>query len=116
MHDRTLKRIFILAGIALVLWVLYLLKPVVIPFVAAFLVAYLFSPVVDRLSKILPRWLSITVVFLGIGVVLTWAMWFVVPLVWKQLIYARDSIPAGIHWIKLSCFKKEMDFPPYCLD
>ncbi|AXQ21876.1 AI-2E family transporter [Acinetobacter wuhouensis] len=99
MHDRTLKRIFILAGIALVLWVLYLLKPVVIPFVAAFLVAYLFSPVVDRLSKILPRWLSITVVFLGIGVVLTWAMWFVVPLVWKQLIYARDSIPAGIHWI-----------------
>ena len=60
MHDRTLKRIFILAGIALVLWILYLLKPVVIPFVAAFLVAYLFSPVVDKLSKVLPRWLSIT--------------------------------------------------------
>lgn len=99
MHDRTLKRIFILVGIALVLWVLYLLKPVVIPFVAAFMVAYLFSPVVDRLSKILPRWLSISVVFIGIGVVLTWAMWFVVPLVWKQLIYARDSIPAGIHWV-----------------
>ncbi len=99
MHDRTLKRIFILVGIALFLWVLYLLKPVVLPFVAAFFVAYLFSPVVDRLSKILPRWLSISVVFIGIGVVLTWAMWFVVPLVWKQLIYARDSIPAGIHWV-----------------
>lgn len=99
MHDRTLKRIFILAGIALVLWILYLLKPVVIPFVAAFLVAYLFSPVVDKLSKVLPRWLSISVVFIGIGVLLTWAIWFVVPLVWKQLIYARDSIPAGIHWV-----------------
>lgn len=99
MHDRTLKRIFILGGIALILWVLYLLKPVVIPFVAAFLVAYLFSPVVEKLSKFLPRWLSIALVFIGIGVVLTWAMWFVVPLVWKQLIYARDSIPAGIHWI-----------------
>ena len=99
MHDRTLKRIFILAGIALALWVLYLLKPVVLPFVAAFFVAYLFSPVVEKLSKILPRWLSISVVFIGIGVVLTWAMWFVVPLVWKQLIYARDSIPAGIHWV-----------------
>lgn len=71
----------------------------VIPFVAAFLVAYLFSPVVEKLSKFLPRWLSIALVFIGIGVVLTWAMWFVVPLVWKQLIYARDSIPAGIHWI-----------------
>lgn len=99
MHDRTLKRIFILAGIALILWILHLLEPVLLPFVAAFFVAYLFSPVVDKLSKFLPRWLSIAVVFLGIGVVLTWAIWFVVPLVWKQLIYARDSIPAGIHWV-----------------
>ncbi|AWL28430.1 AI-2E family transporter [Acinetobacter defluvii] len=99
MHDRTLKRIFILAGIALILWVLYLLKPVVIPFVGAFLLAYLFSPIVEKLDNFLPRWLAISVVFIGIGVVLTWAIWFVVPLVWKQLIYARDSIPAGIHWI-----------------
>ena len=69
MQDRTLKRIFILAGIALILWVLYLLKPVVLPFIGAFLVAYLFSPLVDKLHKIgLPRWLSISAVFIGIGV------------------------------------------------
>lgn len=47
MVDRTLRRILILAGIALILWVLYLLKPVVVPFVAAFLIAYLFSPLVN---------------------------------------------------------------------
>ena len=99
MHDRTLKRIFILAGIALLLWVLYLLKPVVVPFVAAFLIAYLFSPIVEKLDRFLPRWLAISTVFIGIGVVITWAMWFLVPLVWKQLMYARDSIPAGIHWV-----------------
>ncbi|KGT48600.1 MULTISPECIES: chloramphenicol efflux transporter CxpE [Acinetobacter] len=100
MVDRTLRRIFILAGIALIAWVLYLLKPVVIPFVGAFLLAYLFSPLVNRLHHIgLPRWLSISIVFIGIGVVLTLAMWYLVPLVWKQLMYARDSIPAGIHWI-----------------
>ena len=99
MRDRTLKRIFILAGIALILWVLYLLKPVVVPFIGAFLLAYLFSPIVEKLDKFLPRWLAISVVFVGIGIVLTWAMWFVVPLVWKQLIYARDSIPAAIHWV-----------------
>ncbi|WP_445116175.1 chloramphenicol efflux transporter CxpE [Acinetobacter sp. WZC-1] len=99
MHDRTLKRIFILAGLALVLWVLYLLKPVVIPFVAAFLIAYLFSPLVEVLDRFLPRWLAISIVFIGIGMAITWAMWFLVPLVWKQLMYARDSIPAGIHWI-----------------
>lgn len=99
MQDRTLKRIFILAGIALILWVLYLLKPVVLPFVGAFLVAYLFSPLVDKLHKIgLPRWLSISAVFIGIGVVITLAFWYLVPLIWEQLMYAKNSIPSGIHW------------------
>lgn len=100
MVDRTLRRILIFAGIALILWVLYLLKPVVVPFVAAFLIAYLFSPLVDVLHRIgLARWLSISIVFIGIGIVVTLVMWYLVPLVWQQLMYARDSIPAGIHWI-----------------
>lgn len=100
MVDRTSRRIFILAAIAFILWVLYLLKPVVLPFIGAFLIAYLFSPLVDKLHRIgLPRWLAISVVFIGIGVVLTWAMWYLVPLVWKQLMYAKTSIPAGIHWV-----------------
>ena len=100
MVDRTLRRILILAGIALILWVLYLLKPVVVPFVAAFLIAYLFSPLVNVLHRIgLARWFSISIVFIGIGIVVTLVMWYLVPLVWQQLMYARDSIPAGIHWI-----------------
>lgn len=100
MVDRTLRRVFILAGIALLLWTLYLLKPVVIPFVAALLVAYLFSPLVDKLHDVgLPRWLSISIVFIGIGIVLTLAIWYLVPLIWQQLMYARDNIPAIIGWI-----------------
>lgn len=100
MQDQVLRRIFILAGLILLLWVLYLLKPVVLPFIGAFFVAYLFSPLVDRLLKLkFPRWLAISVVFIGIGVTVTVALWFLLPLVWKQLIYARDSIPAGIHWV-----------------
>lgn len=100
MQDRILRRILLLAGIVLLVWVLYLLKPVVIPFIGAFFLAYLFSPLVDVLVKIkLPRWLAISVVFIGIGVTLTIALWYLVPLIWKQLVYARDSIPAGIHWI-----------------
>ena len=100
MGDRTLRRIFILAGIALILWVLYLLKPVVVPFIGAFLIAYLFSPLVDKLHNIgLPRWLSISLVFIGIGVVIFLAMWFLVPLVWEQLMYAKNNIPSNIHWV-----------------
>jgi len=74
MHDRTLKRLFVFASIALVLWILFLLKPVVLPFVGAFFMAYLFSPIVDKLSKFLPRWISISFVFIGIGVVIVWAI------------------------------------------
>ena len=100
MQDRTLKRILIIGGLAPFLWILYLLKPVVIPFIIAFFIAYLFSPLVDRLQKIgLPRWLSIGTVFIGIGVAVTMAFWYIVPLIWKQLVIARDSIPVGINWI-----------------
>ena len=100
MADRTLRRIFILAGIALIFWILYLLKPVVIPFIVAFLVAYLFSPLVDTLYRVgVPRWLSNSIVFVGIGILLTVAVWYIIPLVWKQLMIARDSIPVGINWI-----------------
>lgn len=99
MVDRTLRRVFILVGIAILVWILCLLKPVVIPFVAALIIAYLFSPLVAKLSKFgLPRWLSTGIVFVGIGIGMTLAIWYVVPIVWKQAVYARDSIPAGVNW------------------
>ncbi|OTG87616.1 AI-2E family transporter [Acinetobacter sp. ANC 4558] len=120
MIDRTLRRIFILCGIALVLWVIYLLKPVVIPFVGAFFIAYFFSPLVDVLHKIgLPRWLSISLVFVGIGLVITWAVWYLVPLVWEQLMYAKASIPKGVHWINfdfLPWFSKFFHLVPLEID
>lgn len=100
MVDRTLRRIFILIGIALLVWVIYLLKPVVIPFVGAFLIAYLFSPLVNKLHYIgLPRWLSISCVFIGIGIGLTLASWYLFPLVWQQLLTAKEAIPQGIKMI-----------------
>lgn len=100
MIDRTLGRIFFLMGLALLVWLLFLLKPVVIPFVAAFFIAYLFSGLVNKLSRIgSPRWLSTTLVFMGIGVGLVLAIWYIVPLAWKQVMYARDSIPSVTYWL-----------------
>lgn len=100
MHDLMLKRIFILAGIVFFVWLLYLLLPVVIPFLIAFLVAYLFSPLVEKMMKYgLPRWLAITLVFVFIIVGLVLVGWYLVPMIWAQLMYARDHIPEMIHWI-----------------
>lgn len=100
MHDLVLKRVFILAAVVFFVWLLYLLMPVVIPFLIAFLVAYLFSPLVDRmLSFGFPRWIAITSVFLIIIVGLVLVGWFIMPMIWAQLIYARDHIPEMIAWI-----------------
>lgn len=99
MLDQTLKRIFILSLVALLLWVTYLLKPVLIPFVGAFFIAYFFNPLVAKLAKIMPRWMAIFNVFIGIGAIFTFVIWFLFPIVWKQLNYARDSIPQVIRWL-----------------
>lgn len=100
MKDPLLRRIFILAGIALVGWLIYLLQPVLAPFVAAFVLAYLFNPLVIRLMKIgLPRWLSITSVFVGISVGVVLATWYLLPMLWDQLVYAKSSLPGAVHWI-----------------
>jgi predicted PurR-regulated permease PerM len=120
MVDRTLRRILMLCAIVLIIWVIYLLKPVVIPFVGAFFIAYLFSPLVDAFHKIgLPRWLSISLVFIGIGLIVTWAMWFLVPLIWEQLMYAKSSIPSGIHWVNydfLPWFSRFFNLVPLEID
>lgn len=100
MGEKTLRYLVILASFAFTLWVIYLLKPVVIPFVIAFFLAYLFSPLVDRLQHFgLSRWLSISVVFIGIGCVVFLAVWYLIPLIWEQLLIARDSIPVVIKWV-----------------
>ena len=100
MQDPVLKRIFILVGIALFVWLIYLLLPVVLPFVIAFLVAYLFSSLVSVIQKYgIPRWLAITAVFILMIVGFSLFAWYIVPMVWAQLIYARDHIPEMIEWI-----------------
>ncbi len=100
MADRSLRRIFILAAVAALLWIMYLLKPVVIPFLAAFLIAYLLSPLVHYLHRIgLARWLAISIVYLGLGVLITIAVWYVIPLLWKQLMIGRETLPVAVEWV-----------------
>lgn len=100
MNDPLLRRIFILAVIVLIGWILYLLQPVLAPFIAAFVLAYLFNPLVLRLMRVgLPRWLSISAVFVGISVALVLATWYLLPMIWDQLIYAKNSLPGAVKWI-----------------
>lgn len=99
--DPLIRRVFIFAMVAFWGWVLWLLQPILAPFIAAFLLAYLFSPLVERLETWIrmPRWSAILIVFVGIGTGVTAAAWWLLPIIWEQMIYAKDHIPDAIRWI-----------------
>lgn len=99
MQDPVLKRIFVLGAIALFGYIIYLLMPVIAPFIAAFLLAYLINPLVTRMAKYnMPRWLTISLVFLGIILAIGLGTWYLAPLLWEQIGYASKNIPEVLRW------------------
>ena len=99
MQDPVLKRIFVLGAIALFGYIIYLLMPVIAPFIAAFLLAYLVNPLVTRMAKYnMPRWLTISLVFIGIIVAIGVGTWYLAPLLWEQIGYASKNIPEVLRW------------------
>lgn len=93
-------RLFGLACLIGLAWIIFLLKPVVIPFFIALMFAYLLNPLVEKLCTWkCSRIFSITLVFTLITLLLTWATWYVIPMLWKQITFVRNNIPAGIAWL-----------------
>lgn len=89
------KRNHWLIAVALVGWLLYLLAPVLTPFVAAALLAYIGDPLADRLQKYkLPRGLAVVVVFLMTFLVLALLVLLVGPLINTQVSALLSALPA----------------------
>lgn len=100
MIDRVFLRLFLIAAVIGLLWLLVLLKPVVIPLFIALIFAYLLNPFVDQLCAWkISRGTSIVCVSLGISAILSIALWYLIPLIWKQIVFIRDNIPHAIEWI-----------------
>ncbi len=75
-------------------WVFYLLAPVLTPFVASALLAYIGDPFADRLQKLkLPRTLAVVVVFLLTFLVLGLLVLLVGPLIQTQVGALFDALP-----------------------
>jgi len=83
-----------LIAIALVGWLLYLLAPVLTPFVAAALLAYIGDPLADRLQRLkLPRTLAVVAVFLLTFLMLGLLVLLVGPLIRSQVGALLDALP-----------------------
>ncbi|OGT36930.1 MAG: hypothetical protein A3F11_09130 [Gammaproteobacteria bacterium RIFCSPHIGHO2_12_FULL_37_14] len=82
---------------------LYLLSPILTPFLLGALLAYLVQPVVKRLEKWkLPHLFSVTLIFLILLSLILFAIIMLIPLINKQIILLAEFIPQVIDWLQNS--------------
>lgn len=93
-----LQWIAIVAGFA---WLIYLLEPILTPFVAAAILAYICNPLVSRLSALrlaggrhLPRTLSVLLVMLAILATLVLMILIMLPLLQREFGHFVTRLPA----------------------
>jgi predicted PurR-regulated permease PerM len=74
--------------------VLWMLQPILLPFIAGFVLAYFLDPVADRLEAIgLPRILATAVILLSAIVVLIFIVLMIVPVVADQSVKLAGELP-----------------------
>ena len=90
-----------LIAIALVGWLMYLLAPVLTPFVAAALLAYIGDPLADRLQRLkLPRTLAVVAVFVLTFLMLGLLVLLVGPLIRTQVGALLDALPEIVRQVE----------------
>ncbi|MGH8501320.1 MAG: AI-2E family transporter [Gammaproteobacteria bacterium] len=100
MTNRESRTWLALACLLLCGWLLYILSPILTPFLIAALLAYLGDPVVDRLERLaLPRTLAVVVVFAGFVVLLAAIIIVLVPVISAQIKALADAVPGYLDWI-----------------
>jgi len=98
-------RWFVLTLTAFTLWLVYLLAPVLTPFVISAALAFLGDPLVDRLENIgigkwkIGRTLAVVIVFVLMTVVLVVLLLIIVPLLSEQLEHLVKKGPEILEWL-----------------
>lgn len=94
---------FFLASLLVLSGLLYVLSPVLTPFLTAAFLAYLGDPIVDRLEqRKLSRTLGVAVVFVVLALVLTLFLFLLVPLLEQQVASLIQKIPGYIDWMHIT--------------
>jgi len=95
------KRLNWLVAVGLTGILLYLLAPVLTPFIAAGLLAYMGDPFADRLQKLkLPRTLAVVVVFLSTFLLLGLLVLLIGPLIRTQIGALFQALPDIAHQVE----------------
>jgi predicted PurR-regulated permease PerM len=99
-HD-TSRRWQMLAIIAVIVFVIWLLAPVLMPFALAAMLAYLGDPLADRLQRLgMGRTWAVSVVFTVISVVLIGVLLLLIPLIQHQFENLSENLPRYVDWVR----------------
>ncbi len=97
------KKVFYLACALIAGWLIYLLGPILTPFVCSAFLAYLADPIVDRLeTKKLSRTMSVSIVFFIMLLCAIIILLFIVPILEQQISQLIKRIPEMMHWLELN--------------
>ena len=84
-------------------WLLYLLTPILAPFLMAMLLAYMGDPLVDRLQRLkLSRTAAVVLVFAAFCLILLTLVVVLVPLLGRQLVRLYEVLPQALDWLQQS--------------
>jgi len=82
-------------------WLLYLLAPVLTPFVIGALLAYLGDPLVDRLeARRLSRTLGVVVVFIILTLIVMVLLLILLPMLERQITLFIQKLPQALAWLQ----------------
>jgi len=91
------------AGLAALLLMIYLLQPILPPFLIGILLAYLGDPAVGPLeARGVPRMAGVVLVFAGVIAVFAVLLLILIPLLINEIGILRDRIPAMVAWFNQS--------------
>ncbi len=92
--DRVMRLLIMAAGVGILLWVLHYLSGVLAPFFAAFLIAYIFDPLVCKIqNKVKCRIVAVIAVISLMVIVVGGAVWIFVPMVVGEIRHLGELIP-----------------------
>ena len=95
------RRWQMLAITAVILYLLWLLAPVLMPFAVAGMFAYLGDPLADRLERLgMGRTVAVSVVFFVLLLVTVGALLLLIPLISRQVENLVQSLPHYVDWIR----------------
>lgn len=92
--DRVMRFLTMALGAGVLLWILHYLSGVLAPFFAAFLIAYIFDPLVCKVqNKVKHRIIAVVLVLLAMILVVGGALWIFVPMVVGEVRHLGELIP-----------------------